>query len=185
MINPYDLDYIKNHRSCADVLRENGVTLDRYGKAVCPFHGDKNKSFCFYKKTNSCHCFGCGWDGDVIRLTQAFTGLSFVEAYKYLGGTTDEPVTPAKTRKIEAYERVQKWREWIARVQDEIDRLNLAVIALDWEIRGLDVFEITDEMVELDRKKLRMMIDIENYKDTLKKLEKELADEESNRNNKG
>lgn len=179
-LNPLDIEEVKR-TSCADVLRANGVQLDRYGKAVCPFHGDKNKSFCFYKKTNTCHCFGCGWDGDSIRLTMAFTGLSFIEAYKYMGGRVEERNEAEEQRYIRKLERIKKWREWIAQCQNEINRLTLAVIALDWEIRELDVYEITEEMMELDRKRLRMMIDIENYKDTISKLEKELENEKSNR----
>lgn len=180
-LNPYDIDEVKR-TSCADVLRANGVHLDRYGKAVCPFHGDKNKSFCYYKKTNTCHCFGCGWDGDVIKLQMAFTGLSFVEAYKSLGGRSEERNEAENERVARKCERMNRWREWIAKVQEQIEQLTLAVIALDWEIRGLEVYDITDEVVALDHKRLRLLIDIENYRDTLIKLEKELENEKSNRN---
>lgn len=179
-LNPYDIDMVKQ-TSCVDILRENGVAVDRYGKAVCPFHGDKNKSFCYYPKTNTCHCFGCGWDGDSIRLTMAFTGLGFFEAYKYMGGRVEELNEAENERLKRKHERLEKWREWIARCHDEISRLNLAVIAIDWDIKGLDVLEVTDTLIALERKKMRMLIEIENYKDTLQKLEKELENEKSNR----
>ena len=40
-----------------------GLTVNRYGLALCPFHDDHNPSM---KLDDRFHCFGCGEDGDVI-----------------------------------------------------------------------------------------------------------------------
>lgn len=40
-----------------------GLTVNRYGMALCPFHDDHNPSM---KLDDRFHCFGCGEDGDVI-----------------------------------------------------------------------------------------------------------------------
>lgn len=40
-----------------------GLTVNRYGMALCPFHDDHNPSM---KLDDRFHCFCCGEDGDVI-----------------------------------------------------------------------------------------------------------------------
>ena len=43
-----------------------GLTANRYGMALCPFHDDHKPSM---KLDDRFHCFGCGEDGDVIDFT--------------------------------------------------------------------------------------------------------------------
>ncbi|MCD8150474.1 MAG: CHC2 zinc finger domain-containing protein [Clostridiales bacterium] len=55
-----------------------GIKIGRSGKAVCPFHNDRNPSLQFYEKRY--HCFGCQADGDAIDFTAQFFGLSKKDA---------------------------------------------------------------------------------------------------------
>lgn len=55
-------------------------------KYRCCFHDDKEPSFCWYKRTNSFYCFGCGCGGDAITLARKLYDYSFVEAVKFLRG---------------------------------------------------------------------------------------------------
>jgi len=54
----------------------------RRGKALCPFHGDRNPSFSV--KDGQARCFGCGWTGDIIDYIQDLKGFSFQEALEFL-----------------------------------------------------------------------------------------------------
>ena len=73
-----------------------GLTVNRYGMALCPFHDDHNPSM---KLDDRFHCFGCGEDGDVIDFTAKFFNLMLPEAAEKLladfGNGVELPYTPA------------------------------------------------------------------------------------------
>ena len=73
-----------------------GLTVNRHGMAVCPFHDDHNPSM---KLDDRFHCFGCGEDGDVIDFTAKFFNLSLPEAAEKLvkdfGNGAELPASPA------------------------------------------------------------------------------------------
>lgn len=71
-------DLIKQHVSIADACRAYGIKLNRHGKALCPFHTEKDMSFSV--KGNIWSCFGCGKKGDVIKLVELLFNLSPIEA---------------------------------------------------------------------------------------------------------
>ena len=52
--------------------------------AFCPFHEEKNPSFCLYIDTNSYYCFSCKEGGDVIDLCMKLKKISFREAVEFL-----------------------------------------------------------------------------------------------------
>lgn len=58
-----------------------GISVNRKGMAVCPFHDDKNPSM---KVDNRFHCFGCQADGDAIEFVARLFDLSRKEAAKKL-----------------------------------------------------------------------------------------------------
>lgn len=61
------------------------LEFDIKGKAVCPFHNEKTGSLHYYKKTNTCYCFGgCGRAYDVIDIYRQINNCSFTEAVKFL-----------------------------------------------------------------------------------------------------
>ena len=55
---------------------------------LCPFHKEKTGSFCLYKNTNRCYCFGCGAKYNVIDAYIALHKCSFNEAILTLTGGT-------------------------------------------------------------------------------------------------
>ena len=60
----------------------NGGNREFYS---CPLHSERTASFCWYKKTNTWHCFGgCGLGGDVIDLYMKLNNCDFVTATKAL-----------------------------------------------------------------------------------------------------
>ena len=53
-------------------------------KGLCPFHPDKNPSFCVNKSGGVFNCFGCNEKGNVISFLMKKEGLSFIDAVKML-----------------------------------------------------------------------------------------------------
>lgn len=53
-----------------DVAKSYGLEIKK-GKALCPFHNDKDPSLGFSDEKNIFHCFGCNIKGDIIK----FIGL--------------------------------------------------------------------------------------------------------------
>lgn len=73
------------------VADELGMGL-RHRTALCVNHDDSHPSLHFWPGTNTCHCFACGWGGDVIDLVMKRENLSFVEACQWLGRRYGIPV---------------------------------------------------------------------------------------------
>lgn len=83
-MNSINTEAIKDRVSAVDVCRHYGIDLDRAGFTRCPFHGEKTASMKVYDGRRGYYCFGCHRGGDVINFTQAYFGLSFVDAAKKL-----------------------------------------------------------------------------------------------------
>lgn len=57
----------------------NFLEFNRYGQAICPFHGDKDPSMKLYSN-NTVHCFSCHKSWDTIQFVRDLYGLTFMEA---------------------------------------------------------------------------------------------------------
>lgn len=73
---------IKTNVALADAARRYGLTVQRNGMALCPFHNDTHPSMKLYD--DHFYCFACGAHGDVIDLTAKLLGLNFKEAVHQL-----------------------------------------------------------------------------------------------------
>jgi DNA primase len=73
-------------------LSGSAETRNRRGK--CPFHNGQSASFSLKAGQDFGHCFGCGWNGDVIRFTQDMLGLSFMDALQALEAEIGETAAP-------------------------------------------------------------------------------------------
>lgn len=77
-----DTDAIRDRYRISDVaarhtkLRKRGRELE----GLCPFHGERTPSFTVVDTHGFAHCFGCGWNGDIIRFVMDADGLDFVGA---------------------------------------------------------------------------------------------------------
>ena len=91
-----DFKSVKSLVTAREAAEHYGLTVNRHGMAVCPFHDDHNPSM---KLDERFHCFGCGEDGDVIDFTAKFFNLSLPEAAEKLvkdfGNGAELPYTPA------------------------------------------------------------------------------------------
>ncbi len=61
----------------------------------CPFHQDKNPSFCVTPGKREWRCFGCGEHGDAAELAMRLRGRTFPEAVRWLAEQAG--ITPAST----------------------------------------------------------------------------------------
>ena len=91
-----DFKSVKSLVTAREAAEHYGLTVNRHGMAVCPFHDDHNPSM---KLDDRFHCFGCGEDGDVIDFTAKFFNLSLPEAAEKLvkdfGNVAELPASPA------------------------------------------------------------------------------------------
>ena len=76
------IETIKATVAPADAARQYGMTVQRNGMALCPFHNDTHPSMKLYD--DHFYCFACGAHGDVIDLTAKLLGLNFKEAVRRL-----------------------------------------------------------------------------------------------------
>ena len=68
-----------NLREAAEVY---GIDVNRYGKALCPFHNDRHPSL--YVADDHYYCFACGEHGDVIDFVGRLFQLSPYDAARKL-----------------------------------------------------------------------------------------------------
>lgn len=104
-----------------EAARLYGVSVDRRGLALCPFHAEDTPSCRFYPGGRGFYCFGCGAGGDVLTFAEKLLGLSPIEAARRLDadfhlGLFDGQVdaTPAvvlpKTTEQQAMEELERLR---------------------------------------------------------------------------
>lgn len=101
-----------------EVARESGLEPRQSGGkhfVNCFSHPDSTPSLCLYPD-NHCHCFACGFHGDVLDLVMALHGLNYPAALKYLNLSSD-PMTPEERLRREELRRqreekaaLEKWR---------------------------------------------------------------------------
>jgi DNA primase len=83
-VNESIFEKVKEIARIEEVVEHFGVHLDRYGKALCPFHNEKTPSFSIKSEDNIFKCFGCGEGGDAIDFVAKYKGVEPVEAAKMI-----------------------------------------------------------------------------------------------------
>ena len=95
---------VKTSINTREAAERYGVEVNRHGKALCPFHNDRNPSL--FVDDDHYHCFACGEHGDVIDFTAKLYGLTLYDAAKKLaydfGITQDKAMQEKLNRKSEA-----------------------------------------------------------------------------------
>ena len=91
---------VRERVSAQDAGRHYGLTFDRRGWALCPFHADKHPSMSF--RNSRYRCWACNASGDSIDLTARLLGLTPLDAVRRLnqdfslGLPIDRPATAAE-----------------------------------------------------------------------------------------
>ena len=75
-------EIVKENVNLWEAAELYGIDVNRYGKALCPFHNDRHPSL--YVADNHFYCFACGEHGDVIDCAARLFGLPLDEAAQRL-----------------------------------------------------------------------------------------------------
>ena len=104
---------VKYGVNCREAAERYGVSVNRQGKALCPFHNDRPPSL--YVADDHYHCFACGEHGDVIDFVSKLFRLSLYDAAKKLAAdfhlTPDKPPSAAALHAKRIRTEAQQLRE--------------------------------------------------------------------------
>ena len=112
---------VRERVSAEDAAHRYGLTFDRKGWALCPFHADTKPSLSF--KNGRFRCWACGASGDAVDLTKHLFVLSPLEAAERLildfglNIPIREKTTPEQAEAVrrqhqiaEAHQQFEEWR---------------------------------------------------------------------------
>lgn len=152
--------------------RHYGLTFDRKGWAMCPFHQDKHPSMSF--RAGRFRCWACGTSGDSIDFTGRLWELTPLEAVSRLnddfclGLLIDRRPTPAeqqaarRRREVaEAHQAFEAWRTTF------IAKLNAAYRVGHQALNRLERPEDFSGLSERECIAVQLMPHIEDLADTL------------------
>ena len=161
---------VRERVSAQDAARHYGLTFDRRGWALCPFHNDKHPSMSF--RNGRFRCWVCDVGGDSIDFTARLLGLDAMGAVERLNADfglalplhrkPTQAEAKAARRRLEVAEAHRAFEGW--RI-DFINRLNAAfreghlLLLHD----GLD----TDHLTEGQAIAIRMHETFEHWSDAL------------------
>lgn len=122
---------VKASINTQEAARRYGVDINRYGKALCPFHNDRHPSL--YVADDHYYCYSCGEHGDVIDLTARLFDLSLYEAARKLAYdfviSQDKPRRDIRRKKSEAQQLRENERLCFSRLTEYQRRLQ------EWKVR--------------------------------------------------
>jgi len=104
-----DIDLIKSNIVLSQLVSQQ-VSLRRTSNkdrwvGLCPFHQEKNPSFCVDDSWGRYKCYSCNAKGDCITYLQGIMGVSFSEALKQaavIAGVSTDFMTPSQREVYEA-----------------------------------------------------------------------------------
>ena len=128
-------EIIKENVNLREAAELYGIDVNKYGKALCPFHHDRHPSL--YVADDHYHCFACGEHGDVIDFVSKLFHLSLYDAVQKLAAdfhlTPDKPPSAAALHTKRIRTEAQQLRE--------NERLCFSVLSdyarvlRDWKVR--------------------------------------------------
>ena len=128
-------EIVKENVNLREAAELYGIDVNRYGKALCPFHNDRHPSL--YVADDHYYCFACGEHGDVIDFAAKLFGLPLYEAAQRLAAdfhlTPDKPSSAAalhaKLIRTEAQQLMKNERLCFSVLSD------YACVLREWKVR--------------------------------------------------
>ena len=106
-------EIVKENVNLREAAELYGIDVNRYGKALCPFHNDRNPSL--YVADDHYYCFACGEHGDVIDFVGKLFQLSPYDAARKLMAdfhlSPDKPPSAAALHAKRIQTEAQQLRE--------------------------------------------------------------------------
>ena len=126
---------VKYGVNCLEAAERYGVSVNRQGKALCPFHNDRHPSL--YVADDHFYCFACGEHGDIIDFVGRLFQLSPYDAARKLMAdfhlSPDKPPSAAalhaKRIRTEAQQLMENERLCFPVLSDYVHVLR------DWKVR--------------------------------------------------
>lgn len=163
---------VRERISAEDAARHYGLTFDRKGWAVCPFHQDKHPSMSF--RAGRFRCWACNASGDSVDFTGKLLGLEPLAAVERLNAdfmlglplhrkpTPVEAEAAQRRREVaEAHKRFEEWRKSLCVRACEAYRV--AHIAL----QRIECPEDMDRLTEREVEAIRWQVAFEYWADVL------------------
>ena len=128
-------EIVKENVNLREAAELYGIDVNRYGKALCPFHNDRHPSL--YVADDHYYCFACGEHGDVIDFVGRLFQLSPYDAARKLMAdfhlSPDKPPSAAalhaKRIRTEAQQLMENERLCFSVLSD------YARVLRDWKVR--------------------------------------------------
>jgi len=128
-------EIVKGNVNLREAAERYGIDVNRYGKALCPFHNDRHPSL--YVADDHYYCFACGEHGDVIGFVGRLFQLSPYDAAQKLMADfhldPDKPPSAAAlhAKRIRTEVQQLKENEWLCfSVLSDYAR-----VLRDWKVR--------------------------------------------------
>ena len=106
-------EIVKENVNLQEAAELYGIDVNRYSKALCPFHNDRHPSL--YVADNHYYCFTCGEHGDVIDFVGRLFQLSPYDAARKLAAdfhlSPDKPPSAAALHAKRIRTEAQQLRE--------------------------------------------------------------------------
>lgn len=155
--------------SAQDAARHYGLTFDRKGWAVCPFHSDKHPSMSF--RAGRFRCWACNVSGDSIDFTGRLLGLEPMAAVERLNADFALAL-PLHRKPTQAEEQAARRRMEIAKAHKEFEEWRKAFISKLCEAYrvahiALRDMEDWDKLTEREALAIRWQPCFEYWADTL------------------
>lgn len=122
-------DGVRENVTALEAAKRYGLSVNRYGKALCPWHDDKHASLSFDTRTGRCKCFSCHAGGTCIDLTAKLLNVSILEAATQLNADfalgLDDTTRPARDspRVMRKQQDVEHRQALIRVTQATVDKL--------------------------------------------------------------
>ena len=128
-------EIIKENVNLWEAAELYGIDVNRYSKALCPFHNDRHPSL--YVADDHYHCFACGEHGDVIDFVSKLFQVSLYDAARKLAAdfhlSPDKPPSAvalhAKRIRTEAQQLMENERLCFSVLSD------YARVLRDWKVQ--------------------------------------------------
>lgn len=160
---------VRERVSAQEAARFYGLTFDRRGWALCPFHRDRHPSMSF--KNGRFRCWSCNASGDAIDFTARLLGLDPLGAVRRLNADfrlglpidrepTEQDRQEARRHRelVELHRAFEHWRE------SAIRQLNDAFREAHMILR--DCTDL-DRLTEREAYTVRVQAQVEHWADTL------------------
>ena len=155
--------------SAQDAARHYGLTFDRKGWAVCPFHRDKHPSMSF--RAGRFRCWACNASGDSIDFTGRLLGLEPMAAVERLNDDFALAL-PLHRQPTPAQAQAARRRMEIARAHKEFEEWRKAFIfklCAAYRVAHIALRDMTDweKLTEREALAIRWQPCFEYWADTL------------------